>query len=277
MVARGLPGPRRGAAVARGARPEGDTGTILTAVDEPLPGSELYDDEAVFERYFAPRARPLDSPVVTMEMPAFWDTVGDVSGLAILELGCGDGELGEQLLSRGASRYVGVDASDRMVTAATARLDPRRAAVVRADLTAYTPTDTFDLVVSLRVLHYLPDMAASLAPAARALQRGARLVYSHEHPVITSFEAREPDGKRSDWVVDNYFVPGERDVTFLGRRVLKYHRTIEQHLDAVRDAGLEFTRLRECAPVRELFGDETEEYERRRRIPLFLMIEARRA
>jgi hypothetical protein len=59
--------------------------------------------------------------------------------------------------------------------------------------------------------------------------------------------------------------------------VLKYHRTVEQHLDAVRDADLELTRLRECPPVRELFGGSEEEYERRRRIPLFLMIEARHA
>lgn len=65
-------------------------------------------------------------------------------------------------------------------------------------------------------------------------------------------------------------------MTFLGRRVLKYHRTVEQHLDAVREAGLEFSRLRECPPVRELFDEDSQEYERRLRIPLFLLIEARR-
>jgi len=67
--------------------------------DQPLAGSQLFDDDAVFHRYFAPRPRPSDSPVITMEMPAFWDTVGDVDGLTILELGCGDGELAAQFWS----------------------------------------------------------------------------------------------------------------------------------------------------------------------------------
>ena len=243
--------------------------------DQPLAGSQLYDDEAVFERYFTPR-RPSDSPVITMEMPAFWDTVGDVSGLTILELGCGDGQLAARFMERGATRYLGVDASERMVTAAAVRLDASRATVVRDDLSAYSaPSKTFDLIVSLRVLHYVPDMTAVLTRAASALRPGGRLVYSHEHPVITSFEAREPDGRRGSWTVDNYFLSGKRDVTFLGRRVLKYHRTVEQHLDAVRRAGLELSRLRECPPERELFDEDSQEYERRLRIPLFLLIEAR--
>jgi SAM-dependent methyltransferase len=148
---------------------------------------------------------------------------------------------------------------------------------VRDDLSIYSaPSNTFDLVVSLRVLHYVSDMAAVLARAARALRPGGRLVYTHDHPVITSFETRETEGKRGSWTVDNYFVSGERDVTFLGRRVLKYHRTVEQHLDAVRHGGLELSRLRECPPVRELFDEDSQEYERRLRIPLFLLIEARR-
>lgn len=243
--------------------------------DPPLAGSELYDDEAVFERYFTAR-RPSDSPVITMETPALWDAVGDVRGLTILELGCGDGQLAAQFLERGSARYLGVDASHRMVTAAGAHLDASRASVVRDDLSGYSaPANTFDLVVSLRVLHYIPDLIGVLTRAASALRPGGRLVYSHEHPVITSFETREPDGRRGSWTVDNYFVSGERDVTFLGRRVLKYHRTVEQHLDAVHRAGLELSRLRECPPVRELFDNDSREYERRLRIPLFLLIEAR--
>ncbi|MBA3780171.1 MAG: class I SAM-dependent methyltransferase [Chloroflexi bacterium] len=76
-----------------------------------------------------------------------------VSGLTILELGCGDGELAAQFLGRGATRYLGVDVSERMVAAAAARLDATRATVVHADLTTYSPpVNTFDLVVSLRVL-----------------------------------------------------------------------------------------------------------------------------
>lgn len=132
----------------------------------------------------------------------------------------------------------------------------------------------FDLVVSLRVFHYLPDLADVLRRARRALVSGGRIVYSHEHPVITSYEAREPSGKRANWVVDDYFRSGARTVTFLGRPVVKFHRTVEEHLAAVRDAGFRFSRLSECPPVRDRFIGDEAEYERRLRIPLLLLVEA---
>jgi SAM-dependent methyltransferase len=245
------------------------------ATDPPAEGSDLYDDAAVFDRYFDPR-EPSESPVFTMESPAFWEVVGDVAGLEILDLGCGDGGLGGELLARGASTYTGVDGSLRMIDAASDRLGSA-AALVHDNLDGYAPpTAAFDLVVSLRALHYVRDLTAVLSRAAGGLRPGGRLVYSHEHPVITSYEAREPDGRRTDWRVDNYFVPGERDVVFLGRKVRKYHRTVEEHLDAVANAGLQFVRLSECAPRWHRFDGDRDEYERRRRIPLFLLIEATR-
>ncbi len=242
--------------------------------DEAVSGSDFYDHADVFAKYFEFRP-PAASPVETMEMPAIWDAIGDVTGLRILDLGCGGGEIGAELLRRGAKAYVGVDGSAAMVERAVGQLDRARASVTRANLATYMPpTGGFDLVVSLRVLHYVENLAEVLGRARRALVPGGRLIYTHEHPVITSFEAREPGGKRTSWTVDNYFQPGARRVVFLGRRVVKYHRTMEEHLDAVRDAGLRFARLRECPPVRALFQDDAAEYERRRRIPLFVLIEA---
>lgn len=241
----------------------------------PTPdGSDFYDQPDVFARYFEPR-RPAESPVETMETPAFWAAAGSVTGLRILDLGCGGGELGVELLRRGAGAYVGVDASSAMLERAAGQLDPSRASVSRANLTTYRPRPgAFDLVVSLRVLHYLPDLADVLRRARQALVPGGRIVYTHEHPVITSFEARERGGKRANWVVDDYFRPGARQVTFLGRPVVKYHRTLEEHLAAVRDAGFRFSRLSECRPVRDRFLAHEAEYERRLRIPLFLLVEA---
>ena len=78
-------------------------------------------------------------------MPAFWEAVGDLSGLTILDLGCGSGALGGEVLDRGAARYMGVDASGYMIDAARARLDPSRARVEKADLTEYLPElEAFD-------------------------------------------------------------------------------------------------------------------------------------
>ena len=162
-----------------------------------------------------------------------------------------------------------------MLKRAADQLDSSRARIVQANLATYEPpTAEFDLVVSLRTLHYVEDLVAVLRRTRQALAPGGRIIYSHEHPVITSFEAREPDGKRSSWVVDNYFRSGARHVVFLGRRVIKYHRTLQEHLDTLREAGFRLLRLSECPPARDRFHDDEAEYQRRLRIPMFLMIEA---
>jgi SAM-dependent methyltransferase len=240
----------------------------------PFPGPALYEQASVLDEYFA--ARPAgESPVETMELPALWRAIGDVRGLAVLDLGCGDGWLGAALRDRGCSRYTGVDGSAAMVDRAWRRLGPGAVCHQRLeelDLEARG----FDLAVSSKVLHYVEHLVAVLQRAAEHLRPGGRLVYTHEHPVITSFEARDPGGTRQAWTVDGYFRPGAREVSFLGAPVVKDHRTFEQHLAAVAGAGLELIGLSECAPVRERFGDRADEYERRLRIPLFLLVSTRR-
>jgi SAM-dependent methyltransferase len=237
----------------------------------PLTGPELFDHPEALEEYFTPRP-DAESPVETMEIPALRRQVGDVSGLRILDLGCGDGWLGEELLRRGAAGYHGVDASAEMVVRAARRLGAA-ATVTRQPLEELElGAARFDLVVSCLALHYVADLTAALARAAAHLDPGGRLVYTHEHPVVTSNESRPAGGSRGAWTVDGYFRPGARRVTFFGQPVVKYHRTVEHHVTAFAAAGFRLTGLSECAPERERFGARRDEYERRLRIPLFLLL-----
>lgn len=92
-------------------------------------------------------------------------------GERILDLGCGDGVLTEQLVTMGC-QVVGVDASPEMVEAARARgLDARL-----MDGQALTFEDEFDAVFSNAALHWMQQPDKVIAGVWRALKRGGRFV-----------------------------------------------------------------------------------------------------
>jgi SAM-dependent methyltransferase len=241
-------------------------------------GGAFYEDSELFERYRRHRAWPL-SPNIVMERPALAEELGPVSGLRVLDLGCGDAEIGCELLNAGAARYRGIDGSARMVEAARGMLAGTTGEAVLCDVEDLAePAGSFDLVLSRMALHYVADVGPVLRACFACLAPGGRLVLTVVHPVITSSDARASSSEpRRDWVVDDYFNTGPRDQQWLGARTVWHHRTIEDYVAELRDAGFVLANLRECAPHRERFDDDDAEFERRRRIPLVLLLAGARA
>jgi SAM-dependent methyltransferase len=237
-------------------------------------GPAFYDDNAVFTTYMARRART-DNPNDTLEKPAVLELAGDLANRRILDLGCGDAAFGREALARGCQTYVGIEGSRNMVRTAEQMLRGTMGHVVHATLESWDyPAEAFDLVIARLVLHYIQDVHAVFQRIHRTLLGGGRFIFSIEHPVITSCDrGLQPNGLRQDWLVDNYFDTGQRITSWLGGEVIKYHRTIENYVVDLQSAGFLFESLREAEPRRELFADEAI-YQRRRRIPLFLLVAA---
>jgi len=99
------------------------------------------------------------------------DLLGPGAGERILDLGCGDGVLTEQLVAAGAA-VVGVDADPAMVAAAVVRgLDARVGDGRRLAFAA-----EFNAVFSNAALHWMGEPAPVVAGVFRALKPGGRFV-----------------------------------------------------------------------------------------------------
>jgi SAM-dependent methyltransferase len=234
-------------------------------------GPEFYDDETVFVTYMTGRETRIDSPNETLEKPVFDELLGDLTGLRILDLGCGNAAFGLGALQQGCQSYLGIDGSQRMIEAANKKLAGNSGRVVCESMeTWHYPPHQFDLVTSRLALHYIDEIEHVFEKVYQALIEGGRFIFSIEHPVITSCDrAWQTGGPRQDWIVDGYFETGPRTTHWMGGEVIKYHRTIEDYFTALRAAGFAIDALRESRPQRAQFQDEAT-YDRRKRIPLMI-------
>ena len=93
------------------------------------------------------------------------------AGEAILDLGCGDGELTERIAASGAA-MTGVDSSPTMVAAARAR----GLNVYEGSARTVLFDAEFDAVFSNAALHWMPDAEAVISAVCRSLKPGGRFV-----------------------------------------------------------------------------------------------------
>lgn len=236
-------------------------------------GASLYDEDDFFKQYIGKR---LSGKAVNdlIEKPIIDELLGNVQDQHILDLGCGDGRYGRYLLEKGAKYYVGIDGSTKMLKLAEQHLFPTHSKLIHQKIEhIQLGKDEFDIVLSRLVLHYIEHLKPIFDQVAQCLRKNGIFVFSIEHPTITScFDAYHAGEKRQNWIVDHYFSSGERIHHWLGKEVVKYHKTIEEYWLLAKHARFQVTEIRESTPRADHFQDAAH-YERRKRIPLFLMFQ----
>ena len=104
----------------------------------------------------------------------FLDFCGCAEGESILDAGCGTGSLSSALAQRGNMSIVGVDLSSEYIDYARSRNRNPQVKFKVADVCALPFDDAcFDRVVSLLVLHFVPQTAKAIREMRRVARPGA--------------------------------------------------------------------------------------------------------
>jgi ubiquinone/menaquinone biosynthesis C-methylase UbiE len=219
-------------------------------------------------------------------IPCLDDLMGNVNDKEILDAGCGEGYLSRRYAEKGAI-VTGVDISNKLIELCQKDTIENTSFHVGDICNLDSLSDnSFDIVMSNLVLLNVPCFDEALQEFHRVLRSGGSLVFSIVHPAFNfygpgTWEMGEKDpitGRRKGlfFKVDNYFIEKEHQRYWRTRQGVKFpqfisffHRTISTYVDALVEAGLCITQMREPKPV-----TEDAFFEREHRIPFFLVVKA---
>jgi SAM-dependent methyltransferase len=162
-------------------------------------------------------------------------------GRATLEIGCGEGRFGRELVGCG-HRVTGVEVSPTLAALARESFD-----VVEADAAALPFDDaSFDLVVAFMSLIDIDDLEGAVREAARVLEPGCRFSAAIVHPILSAGDGEpftiagsylEPHRYRGKLITNDH-------------ELESWHRPLEAYARAFEDAGLLIESIRELQGVR---------------------------
>lgn len=161
---------------------------------------------------------------VKMRRRASFDALRPAPGDHIVDLGCGNGLLTEELARAvgETGRIIGVDPSDDMRRGAVARCAEFEWADIREGTDSALPLESasVDKAVSVQVFEYLADMAGAVREVHRVLRPGGLLVVGDIHFDSVVWHSDDPDRmQRMFDAWDGHFV--ERKVPALLPPILR--------------------------------------------------------
>lgn len=118
---------------------------------------------------------------IAMLKPVSAEGVGDLSGLKILDIGCGGGLVCEPL-SRLGAKVTGLDATFESIEAAKIHRDQMGLEITylhdTAEALAENQRETFDVVLALEIIEHVDDPAGFVKTCAKLVRPGGKLIMS---------------------------------------------------------------------------------------------------
>ena len=146
--------------------------------------------------------------VLAIARRALLSAAGELTGLAVCDLACGEGHL-SRTVAEVAHHVTGIDLSDNLIDAAKQRTNlPGCDFVVDDAQSLSTQADAkFDVVLSNLALMDMPDLSAVFTAVHRVLRPGGYFVFSIMHPCFQTPKTE---------------IETDENGQFLARRIMHY-------------------------------------------------------
>jgi ubiquinone/menaquinone biosynthesis C-methylase UbiE len=171
-----------------------------------------------------------------------------LKGCSILDIGCGEGYVGRELLKKGAATIHGLDISEAMIAKAIEEKEKQvienASYEVRDIRSLHDGEFQVDTVLAMFLFNYLnvPDTAEVMKKAYSQLKLGGHFIFSVPHPSLAFLKQDKYPfyfEKRGGYFSGrNILFPGEiwrRDGVAVGVQCV--HKTFEDYFTAMRYAG----------------------------------------
>lgn len=212
-----------------------------------------------------------DLPREYLIKPTLYKMLGDVTGLKILDAGCGEGDYCRELSKKGA-KVSGLDISPRLISEAK-----RKKQGIQYDIGSFTnmqtlyPAQSFDRLISVMTLMDSPDLNQAFREFHRVLKDDGKAVLVVKHPFATrkngaDFTANK-DGKiiqstyTSPYASSNPFtfhmkvppINGQSQPPIL---TTHYPRSVAQYLNSLIQNGFEILELQESIATPDMVKEQ---------------------
>lgn len=193
----------------------------------------------------------------------------DLKNKQILDAGCAAGWYTEQLVNFGAE-VTATDISPKMVEATKRRVG-ENAKVLCLDLGEKLPfeDETFDVIISSLVLHYIKDWSKTFSEFQRILKPNGKLLYSVHHPFMDIKLSVNGDYFSKELIIDQWKREGKLiEVPF-------YRRPLNEIVN-VTAAYFTLEKLIEPQPTKTFEEKKPEKYENLMKNAHFMIVKARK-
>jgi len=222
-------------------------------------------------------------------LPATLRILDPKQGESVVDVCCGQGVLVKPLFDAKIGKFLGVDASPKLITAARTRhAGNPRASFIKADAcqSGKWADGSYDAATCLMAVHDVPDATALFSNIANSLKPGGRAVIVFMHPCFRipkkTHWGWDTDQKIQYRRLDSYGSPLDILITThpgkgVSEETTFYHRPLSDVLTAMGKGGLAVTACEELYSHRRSQGGgafSKAEHKAAQEFPLFIALKA---